>query len=47
VRAMNYLPALKGCAVVFDDKNEKIYQVRIRPRFTWHGGASPNAMKEL
>ena len=44
-RAMNDLPPLKGTAVVFDDLNEKIMMIRVRPRFTWHGGASPTAMK--
>jgi DNA helicase HerA-like ATPase len=45
-RAMNDLPPLKGTAVVFDDLNEKILMMRVRPRVTWHGGASPTAMKE-
>lgn len=45
-RAMNNLPPVKGTAVVFDDLNEKIMMLRIRPRFTWHGGASPSAIKE-
>jgi DNA helicase HerA-like ATPase len=45
-RAMNELPAVKGSAVLFDDANEKIYKLRIRPRFTWHGGSSPSAVKE-
>ena len=45
-RAMNNLPTVKGTAVVFDDLNEKIMMIRVRPRFTWHGGASPTAMKE-
>jgi len=45
-RAMNDLPSLKGTAVVFDDLNEKIMMIRTRPRFTWHGGASPTAIKE-
>ncbi|MFC1754328.1 ATP-binding protein [Thermoproteota archaeon] len=44
-RAMNRLPRVKGTAVVFDDANESIYSMRVRPRFTWHGGASPNALK--
>lgn len=39
---LNYLPRLKGAAVVFDDVNEKIYPMRVRPRYTWHGGASPS-----
>ncbi|MBT7903270.1 DUF87 domain-containing protein [Candidatus Woesearchaeota archaeon] len=45
-RAMNELPSLKGSAVIFDDLNEKIHKIRIRPRFTWHGGASPSAIKD-
>lgn len=45
-RAMDWLPRIKGTAVVFDDMNEKIYQIRIRPRFTWHGGSSPNAVDD-
>ena len=45
-RAMNDLPTVKGTAVVFDDLNEKIMMVRVRPRFTWHGGSSPSAIKE-
>ncbi|MBI5881038.1 ATP-binding protein [archaeon] len=45
-RAMNDLPPTKGTAVVFDDLNEKILMMRVRPRVTWHGGASPTAMKE-
>ncbi|MBU0461214.1 MAG: hypothetical protein KJ574_01370, partial [Nanoarchaeota archaeon] len=44
-RAMNRLPRVKGAAVIFDDSNESIYQVRVRPRFTWHGGSSPTAIK--
>jgi uncharacterized protein len=37
------LPRMKGAAVVFDDTNERMYPVQIRPRFTWHGGESPTA----
>ncbi|HII71872.1 TPA: ATP-binding protein [Candidatus Woesearchaeota archaeon] len=44
-RAMNDLPPVKGTAVVFDDLNEKILMIRVRPRLTWHGGASPTALK--
>ncbi|MFQ5474280.1 MAG: ATP-binding protein [Candidatus Nanoarchaeia archaeon] len=40
------LPRVKGAGVIFDDSNEKMYSMRIRPRFTWHGGASPSAVKE-
>lgn len=41
---LDNLPRLKGSAIIFDDTNEKMYPVRIRPRFTWHGGESPTAI---
>ncbi len=40
---MNELPNLKGSAIILDDNSERIYPVRIKPRFTWHGGDSPTA----
>jgi uncharacterized protein len=43
---IDHLPRLKGAAVVFDDSNERIFPVQMRPRFTWHGGGSPIAIKE-
>ncbi len=45
-KQLNYLPRVQGAAIVFDDSNEKMYPMRVRPRFTWHGGESPNAMKK-
>jgi len=44
-RAMNTIPRVKGTAVFFDDSNEKIYRIRVRPRFSWHGGSSPTALR--
>jgi hypothetical protein len=47
---MNNLPPLKGSAIILDDNSERIYPMRIRPRFTWHGGEAPTAVsykKEL
>jgi len=41
---MNELPSLKGSAIILDDNSERIYPVRIRPRFTWHGGEAPSAI---
>ncbi len=41
---LDNLPRVKGAAIIFDDTNEKMYPMRIRPRFTWHGGAAPNAV---
>jgi hypothetical protein len=45
-KEINTLPRLKGSALIFDDNNEKLYPMRIRPRFTWHGGESPSALQE-
>jgi DNA polymerase III delta prime subunit len=42
---MDSLPPLKGAAIVLDDNSERIYPMRVRPRFTWHGGESPVSIK--
>lgn len=44
---MNNLPKYKGSAIILDDNSERIYAIRIRPRFTWHGGEAPTAVKVL
>ena len=44
-RYMDDLPSLKGSAIILDDNSERIYPMRIRPRFTWHGGEAPTAVK--
>ncbi len=41
---MNDLPSLKGSAIILDDNSERIYPMRVRPRFTWHGGEAPTAI---
>jgi len=43
-KQLNLLPSEEGAAIVFDDTNEKLYPIRVRPRYTWHGGSSPTAM---
>jgi len=43
---MNDLPSLKGAAIILDDNSERIYPMRVRPRFTWHGGEAPTAVRE-
>ncbi len=40
------LPRVKGAAIILDDSNEKMYPMRVRPRFTWHGGEAPTALRE-
>ncbi len=42
---MDDLPSLNGSAIVLDDNSERIYSMRVRPRFTWHGGEAPTAIK--
>jgi len=42
---MDNLPSLKGSCIVLDDNSERIYPMRMRPRFTWHGGEAPTAVK--
>jgi uncharacterized protein len=42
---MDDLPSLKGSAIVLDDNSERIYPMRVRPRFSWHGGEAPTAIK--
>src|SRR3989338_2628884 len=42
---MDSLPPLKGSAIILDDNSERIYPMRMRPRFTWHGGEAPTSIK--
>ncbi len=42
---LNDLPRLKGTAIILDDNSERIYPMRVRARFTWHGGEAPTAIK--
>ena len=46
-KQLNILPSEEGAAIVFDDVNEKLYPIRVRPRYTWHGGSSPNALPKI
>jgi len=42
---LDNLPKLTGSAIILDDNSERIYPMRVRPRFTWHGGEAPTAVK--
>ena len=42
---LDNLPRLKGSAILLDDNSERIYPIRIRPKFTWHGGEAPTAVR--
>ena len=43
---LSALPKLKGSAIVLDDNSERIYPIKVRPRSSWHGGDSPEAVKK-
>lgn len=43
---MDELPTLKGSAIILDDNSERIYPMRMRPRFTWHGGEAPTSIEK-
>lgn len=42
---LNMLPREAGAAIILDDNSEKLYPIRVRPRFTWHGGEAPTVVK--
>lgn len=43
----NSMPRVKGCAIIMDDKNERLHTMQVKPRITWHGGEDPNAIREV
>ena len=43
---LNELPRTKGTAIVLDDNSERIYEIQVRPRFSWHAGGSPIIISE-
>ncbi len=38
------LPRMSGTCLAIDDVNERMYPMRIRPRFSWHGGGAPSIL---
>ena len=44
VQQLDDLPRVKGAGIIFDDNNERMYPIRMRPRMTWHGGEDPSAI---
>jgi hypothetical protein len=40
------LPKTKGSAVILDDNSERLFNMQVRPRLSWHAGGSPIALKE-
>jgi hypothetical protein len=38
------LPRIQGTAIILDQNQERMYNVQMRPRFSWHGGETPTAI---
>ena len=39
-KSIDSLPKWKGSAIVLDDNSERIYEIQVRPRLSWHAGES-------
>ncbi len=40
------MPRSKGYALILDDNSEKLWLVKIRPRFSWDAGVTATAFKK-
>lgn len=45
-KLMQELPKNKGAALILDDNSERVFNIQVRPRQSWHAGESPIALKE-
>ena len=45
-KSISALPKLKGAAVILDDNSERLFNIQVRPKQSWHAGESPVAIKE-
>jgi hypothetical protein len=45
-KLLGELPKNKGAALILDDNSERIFNIQVRPRQSWHAGESPIALKE-
>jgi len=45
-KAVSRLPKAKGSAVILDDNSERLFNVQVRPRESWHAGGTPIALEE-
>lgn len=45
-KSIEELPKTKGSALILDDNSERLFNIQIRPRQSWHAGASPVALKQ-
>ena len=45
-KLMQELPKNKGAALILDDNSERVFNIQVKPRQSWHAGESPIAIKE-
>ncbi|MBI4016578.1 MAG: ATP-binding protein [Candidatus Aenigmarchaeota archaeon] len=45
-KELDALPRVAGSAIAVDDVNERMFPMRVRPRFSWHGGGAPELVGE-
>ena len=45
-KSITDLPKTKGSALVLDDNSERLFNIQVRPKMSWHAGGSPVALKE-
>jgi len=45
-KSIGELPKAKGSALILDDNSERLFNIQVRPRMSWHAGGSPIALKE-
>ncbi len=45
-KELGNLPRVAGACIAVDDVNERLYPMRVRPRFSWHGGGAPGVIVE-
>ncbi|MEM5778758.1 MAG: ATP-binding protein [Candidatus Aenigmatarchaeota archaeon] len=45
-KSISDLPKNKGSALILDDNSERLFNIQVRPRQSWHAGGSPLALKE-
>jgi DNA helicase HerA-like ATPase len=38
------MPKAKGAAVILDDNSERLFNIQVRPRQSWHAGGTPTAL---
>ena len=43
---INNLPKYRGAGILLDDNSERIYQIQVHPKKSWHGGEAPSSVKE-